>query len=210
MLTRHESGLFIPTANNIRRDDRDERNARWEEDWKAHRACPKCGSDDSIEKTCIGVLEPPDTSNTARCGRCQWSGVVDDLVAPFTIESDLNLRCTIRYREESECAYGFEVFKLTVCEQEDQQIAMYPAKEPQPGAHLVADLNDADPELTGTVKWDGCADVDFQPDGILVHFCGEDDFTRLYLILRTIYSRCAQLIDAWDGAPPKWPGMTAQ
>lgn len=54
------------------------------ERWASYRAdhccCPRCGSRD-IETTTAGVMEPPDTINSAGC-ICGWGGKVDDLVGP--------------------------------------------------------------------------------------------------------------------------------
>ena len=52
--------------------------------YATHTNCPNCGSKD-IESTCVGMF-PPDT-NKARCFRCKWKGVVDNLVQCSSLET---------------------------------------------------------------------------------------------------------------------------
>ena len=64
----------------------------WKAYYAAHEVCPSCFSA-SIEQTCIGVGVPYDANtgydfskmvdhNRAHCCKCDWSGIVHQLV-PF-------------------------------------------------------------------------------------------------------------------------------
>lgn len=73
----------------------------------------------------------------------------------------------------------------------DQGI-FYQNKESSSGPDL-AEFEKAEIYISGSVKWDGCSNWDFEPDSeTLVHFCGLDDaeemlelFKRMYAIAKT-------------------------
>jgi len=60
------------------------------------------------------------------------------------------------------------------------------------------DFNDAEPYVTGSVKWDGCSHYYFGRDGYL-HMHGAEDIEVLNKTLTTIYQRCGQLMKANGG-----------
>lgn len=53
--------------------------------YKAHRCCPKCGSDRIFEGTVgygVGFCDDAIDENQAYCCSCKWKGIVNDLVPP--------------------------------------------------------------------------------------------------------------------------------
>jgi hypothetical protein len=48
-----------------------------------HKCCPGCGSDKNLMTTLVGYLSGPEgikDENKAQCHKCQWKGIVDDLL----------------------------------------------------------------------------------------------------------------------------------
>lgn len=54
----------------------------------------------------------------------------------------------------------------------------------------VDEIGDAQPYLSGFVKWDGCSDFDF----FETHFCGPRDYKTHCSLLRYIYERAHELM----------------
>jgi hypothetical protein len=52
--------------------------------------------------------------------------------------------------------------------------------------------------LSGSIKWDGCADISVEDDPL--HFCGRSDMEEFIAVLSAIYDLAAELIPAYDGA----------
>lgn len=51
--------------------------------------------------------------------------------------------------------------------------------------------------IEGSLKWDGCLDLNFEDQPI--HFCGEDDADEFAKLLPFIYELGKELIEAWEG-----------
>lgn len=62
-----------------------------------------------------------------------------------------------------------------------------------------ASLDEMDPTLRGSVKWDGCSNWDFQPDNVLVHFCEPEDVQKLADVVKACIAKGEELIPAWMG-----------
>ena len=61
------------------------------------------------------------------------------------------------------------------------------------------DLDKAQVYLSGTVKWDGCSNLDFDiNEGCAIHFCGRKDISKVGKLLERLYDLAAQLIPRWD------------
>jgi hypothetical protein len=54
----------------------------------------------------------------------------------------------------------------------------------------VLTLDEAEPYLTGYIKWDGCSEFDFGRP----HWCGPDDYKKHFAILEAIYKRAQALM----------------
>jgi hypothetical protein len=61
------------------------------------------------------------------------------------------------------------------------------------------DRAEAEVFLSGSIKWDGCANVffDAQEDACL-HFCGRADAMRVGALLGRLYDLAAELVERWD------------
>lgn len=69
---------------------------------------------------------------------------------------------------------------------------------------FVYTTDEAEKYLHGSIKWDGCSDLNFWPDDDgYVHWCGPHDFRKHFQLLETIYRRAQELMpqgndDPWD------------
>lgn len=64
---------------------------------------------------------------------------------------------------------------------------------------LVSDYREAQPFLSGAIKWDGCANVKFdEQDSTMLHFCGRDDAAKIGKLFNALYDLAEKLIPAWD------------
>jgi len=67
------------------------------------------------------------------------------------------------------------------------------------GPHETADIAEAESYLDGSIKWDGCSDLDFGYH----HWCGPHDFRRHFALLEHLYKRAYEVMDhspwiEWD------------
>lgn len=76
---------------------------------------------------------------------------------------------------------------------------MYHLKGYKSSSDDTADINEAEPLLSGVVKWDGCAHLDFAPDrGGYVHVCGARDADRIGKVIRRLYDVAAEHMPGFD------------
>lgn len=66
----------------------------------------------------------------------------------------------------------------------------------------VYSIDEAEPYLTGFIKWDGCSELDIG----CPHWCGPRDYRKHFEILEALYRRAQSLMasgnfDPWDEPP---------
>ena len=61
---------------------------------------------------------------------------------------------------------------------------------------FVFDPHEAEPYVSGGVKWDGCVnyEVGDPESNIMMHACGREDLEKLSRVLTTIYERCGEIM----------------
>jgi hypothetical protein len=63
----------------------------------------------------------------------------------------------------------------------------------------VTDLSEAEVEVEGFVRWDGCSNFDFMPDSAtMTHFCGKTAAVNLGVMLGRVYDAAKGLIPDAD------------
>ena len=55
------------------------------------------------------------------------------------------------------------------------------------------DPSDAEPEYTGSIKWDGCANIDFCANGI-AHFCSRESIHRFNVMTNRVYRTAGKML----------------
>ena len=60
------------------------------------------------------------------------------------------------------------------------------------------DFGSADTFMSGHIKWDGCANIDFHTDDIMAHFCGRREATSVGRLLDHLYDVAAAKIQNFD------------
>lgn len=71
---------------------------------------------------------------------------------------------------------------------------VYPRKDGTSSEHLTLSLEDAEPYLSGFVKWDGCTELDQGS----THWCGLSGYKNHCDLLQYIYTRSQQLMSKTD------------
>ncbi len=59
---------------------------------------------------------------------------------------------------------------------------------------FVFDPHEAEPYVSGAVKWDGCVNYTVGTDAVMMHACGRRDLEKLSRVLVTIFERCGALM----------------
>lgn len=57
-------------------------------------------------------------------------------------------------------------------------------------AHLTDDMNKAEKYIQGSIKWDGCSEMDQGQH----HWCGLDDYKLHVALLKYLYNRASELM----------------
>jgi hypothetical protein len=85
--------------------------------------------------------------------------------------------------------YEFELYEVVAWEGKNFDQKLYERKEStQSGDFSENGLEDAQPYLTGFIKWDGCSHFYFGDDGYL-HLCGLDEIEKLGVVLERLKTR---------------------
>lgn len=69
-----------------------------------------------------------------------------------------------------------------------------------PGYDFVESIDQAEPYLTGFIKWDGCTELDQGNP----HWCGVHDFRQHCVLLKYLWTRAFELMGR--EAPDRWEG----
>jgi hypothetical protein len=65
---------------------------------------------------------------------------------------------------------------------------------------FVDSIHEAEVFLSGSIKWDGCANVRFdEQDEVMLHFCGQDETDKIGLLFAKLYALAAEHIPTWCG-----------
>ena len=100
----------------------------------------------------------------------------------------------IEHKYPDDCHVTLEVFQIrheVTCEK--GVVLDPPRKEFQLRGksgidEITTELNEASRVLEGSIKWDGCSNLDFYPDEEpMYHFCGKGDLTRYTDMLAKVY-----------------------
>lgn len=108
---------------------------------------------------------------------------------------------TIRWKYQSHWA-GIEVFEMLGMEDDGTRI--YNKKDYVTSPDPVGSIDEAEPYLTGSIKWDGCSDIDFGYH----HWCGPTYFLKHFALLERLYKRAQQLMTS-GGYEAPWPAVPA-
>lgn len=71
---------------------------------------------------------------------------------------------------------------------------LYTKKGATVSSDHVEDPRLAERFVAGSVKWDGCAHLNFGSDDGYVHFCGREDFDKVGSVMPMIYERCGAIM----------------
>lgn len=71
-------------------------------------------------------------------------------------------------------------------------------------SETVTDVAEAEPYMTGSVKWDGCSHLDFGRGGYL-HFCGMDCYAKHCALMKYLWEKSRELVGKeYGGDAEKW------
>lgn len=106
---------------------------------------------------------------------------------------DLTVRFLDTVWDDSPHGYEFEIFEQVGWSENPKtkkfDIPLYERKgATQIGDHSEHGLEDAQPYLTGWIKWDGCSHFYFGDNGYL-HLCGLDTIEKLQKVLQKLIDR---------------------
>lgn len=93
----------------------------------------------------------------------------------------------------------FEIFECTgVGVDKDGRFTVRMFSDGEDMSCGVEDITKATSVVTGHVKWDGCANIDFKTADCMAHFCGYDDVERFTSALLETYKAAALSIPKRD------------
>ncbi len=84
------------------------------------------------------------------------------------------------------------------CYINDMGVVEYDNKNDPDGWNTTS-LAEAQVYLSGSIKWDGCANLRFDAqDGCMLHFCGRNDAARVGKLFDLLYDLTEQLLPTYD------------
>ena len=107
---------------------------------------------------------------------------------------------TVRWRYWPHWA-DCEVFAYIGEEMSAPPRMFYNRKDSNYSPNPVYSIDEAEPYLTGFIKWDGCSEFDFMHP----HWCGPHDYRKHFRLLEALYKRAQELMEngnwkPWDKA----------
>lgn len=76
---------------------------------------------------------------------------------------------------------------------------LYTVKDAIDCSESTENSDDAQVFLSGSIKWDGCANLTFdEQETAALHFCGRSDAQRVGKLLDRLYDLAGELIPKWD------------
>jgi hypothetical protein len=114
---------------------------------------------------------------------------------------------------ENGYSYSFECYRVAG---ENDGVPIYDVNDDVRRVSGVPDPERCDPEITGQIKWDGCADITFEQQQAIitppeemgpnvfpvvytsVHFCGREDARKIERLFDRLWAIAAELIPHWD------------
>jgi hypothetical protein len=78
-------------------------------------------------------------------------------------------------------------------------IPLYERDEDGPSPEAISDFAQAAVYLSGSIKWDGCANLQFdEQERCMLHFCGREDARKVGKLIDRLYDLAAELFPKWD------------
>lgn len=90
---------------------------------------------------------------------------------------------------------GFNVYH--VLGKTESGVRMYNRDGYQSSPDPVEDRSAAQVMLSGSIKWDGCSNINIDDDPL--HFCGRSDVEEFAKLLSAIYDLAAELTPSYEG-----------
>lgn len=90
---------------------------------------------------------------------------------------------------------GFKVYR--VIGKTENDVRVYNRDGYQSSPDPVEDRAAAQVMLSGSIKWDGCADITIDDEPL--HFCGRGDMQEFAALISAIYGLAAELIPGYEG-----------
>ena len=63
---------------------------------------------------------------------------------------------------------------------------------------ITEDFDTAERYVDGSVKWDGCSNIEFGDEAGSIHFCGQRDFQKLVWFMQAVFAMAADKIPKFD------------
>lgn len=108
-----------------------------------------------------------------------------------------DLECYIRlkpYTHDKKCyVVLFEVFNIHEDYSETKMKWMFDKKDTSYYANPIDDPDKAEIMISGSVKWDGCSDINYGRNGY-IHSCSRNQVTRLSKILDYVFESAAKIM----------------
>ena len=89
---------------------------------------------------------------------------------------------TVVYEKDTEYTVYFKIYPISAYDEDKP----YFYSTIENGCDIQPDINKANPIITGTIKWDHCANFDFDADGS-IHICEHSDFEKISKVIKKCY-----------------------
>lgn len=87
-----------------------------------------------------------------------------------------------------------KVYEISGWIEGDTNKPIYPEKDSN-GSEQVETLDAAAVYLSGSIKWDGCSNLNFdEQDRVMLHFCSKTSATNIGVLLGRLYELAAELM----------------
>jgi hypothetical protein len=92
----------------------------------------------------------------------------------------------------------FNVYEVVAVDCATGNMEFDKGDDPGGNPSLTANMKEAKPYFSGSVKWDGCCNVSFIDDGAALHFCGRKHLARMTTMVLRVFDFAAELIPTFD------------
>ncbi len=113
---------------------------------------------------------------------------VDERFEKINIKDNFTILLT--YPKEDPSYVYFETYEIAAYE-EGLNVPFYQKRESDVSPDLTRVLEDAEEYISGSIKWDGCSNIDF---GSSYHFCGKKNAMKMGKLIDYLYDKCAKVL----------------
>jgi hypothetical protein len=120
--------------------------------------------------------------------------ITEDVAPSRRIEhwDDIMYGATFDAHEHYVNVRAFTIYKMSDGSYEYQDAEAHSSPSP------VADIDKAETFVRGSIKWDGCSNLEFNDDEVMLHFCSKEGAMNVGVLLGRLYDVAREMMPGAD------------